>query len=156
MNERSWSTFENKADWGEGPWLTEPDKIQWIDERSNLDCLIVRNRLGALCGYVGIPPGHPLHGCDYDKPDLDIHGGLTFADRCDEHAPEGTGICHIPLPGRPADVWWLGFDCAHVCDLVPGMNQWTSATESLGERDVYRTVAYVKGECAHLAAQLAT
>lgn len=65
-----------------GPWTNEPDKAQWIDEATGLDCLIVRNRMGALCGYVGVPEGHPAHRQDYDNVDADAHGGLTFAGGC--------------------------------------------------------------------------
>jgi len=145
-------TWKHVNDWKiPGPWVSEPDKAQWVDEATDLDCLIVRNRMGALCGYVGLPPGHPYHGKDYDStgPDaLEVHGGLTFAGSCNEEAPEGHGICHIPEPGRPAEVWWLGFDCAHAGDLVPQLTMFPT------ER--YRTFDYVRGQCEQLAAQLAT
>jgi hypothetical protein len=54
------------------PWRDEPDKVQWIDEETDLDCLIVRNRMGALCGYVGISEGHPFYGKDYSDCTLQI------------------------------------------------------------------------------------
>jgi hypothetical protein len=93
----------DKSDWGEGPWQDEPDKRQWQDEATGLPCLVVRNRGGALCGYVGVPAGHPCFEVDYDDvygtynedytertsgplPDLEVHGGLTFSDFC---APDG-------------------------------------------------------------------
>jgi hypothetical protein len=157
VNEQSvktW-TFPDMHPDGPGPWADEPDKMQWVDEATDLDCLIVRNHSGALCGYVGLPPGHPLHGKDYDDAhdlaDIDVHGGLTFADACKE-GTDGRGICHVPAPGRPADVWWLGFDCAHLGDLVPRYAElWSGG----GPEDVYRDIAYVQAECATLAGQLA-
>ena len=171
--ERSYTTID-KTGWGDGPWNEEPDKIQWIDEATGLDCLIVRNRLGALCGYVGVPPEHPWHGIGYStplsgdaddyehRPDYltDVHGGLTYADRCQEDAPAESGICHVPLPGRHPDAWWFGFDCAHSCDVVPGIEA-REREMGFGPRvrmpyEAYRTVAYVKAECAKLAAQLTT
>jgi hypothetical protein len=143
----------DKAKWGDGPWQQEPDKVQWIDEATELDCLIVRNHMGALCGYVGLPPQHPLHGVEYqDAPDLDVHGGLTFSDHCQEGAEED-GICHIPAEGRPANVWWLGFDCAHCFDLSPATEARLPA-HLRDQREVYRDRAYVEAECAKLAAQL--
>lgn len=167
--EREYTTID-KAGWGDGPWHDEPDKVQWVDEATGLDCLIVRNRLGALCGYVGVPSGHPAHGQDYDKvrvnqrdPDdewsdwPDVHGGLTYAASCDEGAPEDRGICHVPLEGRPVDVWWLGFDCAHSGDIVPGMD---ATSRALGHPPLrcgderYCTVEYVRRECESLAHQL--
>lgn len=50
---------EEKLLWGNGAWVDEPDKAQWRDEATGLPCLLVRNQLGALCGYVGVYPDHP-------------------------------------------------------------------------------------------------
>lgn len=140
-----------------GPWDSEPDKVQWIDPATGLDCLIHRNPGGALCGYVGVPPGHPCHGRGYNAvhdmlPGLRVHGGLTFSDSCAlEESADGHGICHVPEPGRPADVWWLGFDCAHEGlrgDLVPRGGWCPSGA-------VYRDLAYVRDQVTSLARQLA-
>lgn len=136
-----------------GPWDTEPNKIQWLDPGTDLDCLIVRGPLGTLCGYVGVPPSHPLYQVDYSDErasNLSAHGGITYSDSCDESAPLETGICHVPLPGRPDSVWWFGFDCGHSFDLVPGMDRFYSFREG-----VYRDVAYVRAEVEQLARQLA-
>jgi hypothetical protein len=146
---QTWKHADRPRPLPAGPWDDEPDKMQWVDEATNLDCLIVRNHSGALCGYVGVPNGHPHYGKDYDTPDVEVHGGLTYADRCQEDAPEGHGICHIPDPGRPGDVWWFGFDCAHYQDLIPAYSQ-----DHIGLGGVYRNIAYVEAECARLAAQL--
>lgn len=58
----------DKSAWGDGPWQSEPDKIQWQDAATGYPCLIVRNGevTGALCGYVGVSPNHPAHGLHYD------------------------------------------------------------------------------------------
>lgn len=154
-----------------GPWQEEPDKAQWIDEATDLDCLIVRNHFGALCGYVGVLPGHPWHGLDWSNEklsDVTVHGGLTFTDSCQEGAEDGPGICHIPEPGRPANVWWLGFDTAHAWDLAPGMLEHEGAMlktlndlEAYMKREAlspfgkkYRNFEYVQSECADLAKQI--
>lgn len=78
----------DKSTWGRGPWLTEPDKKQWQDQATGVPCLAVRNHSGAWCGYVGVPPGHPAHGKDYDSVDVEVHGGLTFADKCADASPD--------------------------------------------------------------------
>ena len=72
-------------------------------------------------------------------------------------AEMGRRICHVPEAGRPDKVWWLGFDCAHLGDAMPGMNEFREATRisALSERETYRTLAYVKGEVEGLARQLA-
>jgi hypothetical protein len=148
---RTW-TFAERRPPGTGPWNDEPDKAQWVDPDTDLDCLIVRNPGGALCGYVGVPPGHPWHGQDYDDVSVHVHGGLTFASRCQEGAEDGPGVCHVPAPGRPADVWWLGFDCAHAWDKSPIME--AALPEGLKFDNVYRTFAYVQAEVTRLAAQV--
>lgn len=169
-SERTYTTIDKSA-WGEGLWQSEPDKIQWVDEATGLDCLIVRQpRHGNLCGYVGVGPGHPLHGRDYGGlDDIDVHGGLTFADRCMEGLPESEGVCHVPGPGRPVNVWWLGFDCAHAGDRMPGMEALLRSLppvpglselpaeirEWANRLNTYKTVGYVRAECASLARQLA-
>lgn len=128
-----------------GPWNDEPDKAQWVDPATNLDCLIVRTDMGHLCGYVGVPEGNPLFGKDYDaiNGEISVHGGLTYAAACNE---EGK-ICHVPEPGRPGHIWWFGFDCAHNFDMSPGL-------PTFG-RGQYRNFNYVKDECANLARQIA-
>lgn len=151
---RTW-TFPELHPQADGPWADEPDKAQWVDAATGYDCLIVRNRGGALCGYVGLPPGHWLHGVDYDDiAGIEVHGGLTFSSRCQEGAEDGPGICRVPEDGRPADVWWLGFDCAHYNDLCPAYL--TVDVPGLFTEDaVYRDFAYVQAEIADLAGQLA-
>lgn len=160
--DRQYTTID-KSDWGPGPWQDEPDKIQWVDEATGLDCLVNRGPLGNLCGYVGVPPEHPAHGQDYndvragDGEWPDVHGGLTFADACQEGEDESVGICHVPGPGRPDDVWWLGFDCGHSGDVCPGMDARGLAAGMPPLRfggETYKTVGYVQRECTKLAAQL--
>lgn len=147
-------TFPERRPPGVGPWTLEPDKVQWVDESTDLDCLIVRSPLGALCGYVGVPPGHPWHGQRYETVPADVHGGLTYSDFCQDGAEEGPEVCHVPEPGRPAAVWWLGFDCAHVFDLVPGLIT-PGLYDNPRTRDLYtyKHLGYVRHEVEGLAAQ---
>lgn len=165
-------TFEERRPKIPGPWMEEPDKAQWIDTVTGLDCLIVRNHMGGLCGYAGVMPGHPWHEKQYDEVELPegVHGGLTYADYCMEGAEDGPGVCHIPEPGRPANVWWLGFDCGHINDVMPGMLaferpevqtleqvQQYLKDELTGDRyfrKTYKSFPYVIRECASLALQI--
>jgi hypothetical protein len=106
MKTMEWRTFDKSA-WGPGPWQNEPDKMQYRDKGTGYPCLIVRNNSGALCGYVGVPKGHPAYEKSYDvswydengkerqmtpfeqaMSNIAVHGGLTFADHCTPHAPE--------------------------------------------------------------------
>ena len=154
-----------KKDWGPGPWQDEPDRLEWRSH--GLPCLIVRNTrvTGALCGYVAVPPGHPLWGktCSGDDYiDFDVHGGITWTNTCSDH------ICHVPLKGEPDNVWWFGFDCSHAGDLAPRMQATlrfigfdrpsgldTRRVMGFDGDEVYRDLEYVKAEVERLAKQLA-
>jgi hypothetical protein len=168
-DDRSEQTFttpehHDKSAWGDGPWLNEPDKIVWVDGATDLDCMIHRGPLGSLCGYVGVPAGHPLHGSSYDDLDVDVHGGLTYAAECQPDATPEFGICHVPQDGRPDDVWWFGFDCSHASDAMPafamrerGMSEkfgWPTIPDA--PHASYKDVPYVRAEVRRLAEQLAT
>lgn len=157
---KSYTTID-KSTWGDGPWTEEPDKIFWIDQVTGLDCLIVRSVFsGSLCGYVGVPPEHPAYDKDYDSIEVDVYGGLTYGDFCQEEAPEESGVCHLPEDGATEKPYWLGFDTAHFRDLLPAMiareremGLETAHTGKFGE--TYKTVEYVKAEVEQLALQLA-
>lgn len=136
----------DRAGWPEGPWDNEADYLHWVDEPTNLDCLIVRAGLGHLCGYVGVPEGHPWHGVDYLHLAVlgeghSVHGSLTYSARC------GGSVCH-DVKGRPEPVWWLGFDCGHSGDYAPGMDgrRWPTGPDS----GSYRNVQYVQDQISAL------
>jgi hypothetical protein len=164
--------YPTREKWPRGSWDNEPDKAQWPDPATGLPCLAVRNRFGNWCGYVGVTSDHPLYCKQYgDIEDINVHGGLTFSAGCHP----GGHICHVPEPGEPDDVWWLGFDCGHAGDFSPGqyalLQDLKRKQAARGEKDPfelppfpknmrwmlrehYRTLRYVQLECADLAAQL--
>lgn len=82
------------------------------------------NYLRHLCGYVGIEYGHLLHKKDHH--DLNVHGGVTFA--------AGGKNSEHPIK---SNLWWIGFDCAHLDDTPEKCN-----------------LDYCKRECESLAAQI--
>lgn len=68
-------------------------------EESGLQCCTRTIDMGHRCGYVALPKGHPLFGKDWDAcydvaPELNVDGGITFANGTD-------------------DTWILGWDAAH-------------------------------------------
>lgn len=83
--------------------------------------LITFTCLGHRCGYVAVPPEHPVNGqvktvvntitgdeqLDYDSSGIDCHGGVTFLSR-------ESGIKEL-LKIACTDLW-IGFDCAHCYD----------------------------------------
>jgi len=126
----------------DGPWQGEPDRLEF--EHAGMPCLLLRN--SSWCGYVGVPPGHPWHGRDYDEvlPYPDVHGGLTYAASCNGL------ICHVPKPGESDDVWWLGFDCAHSGDLC----LYSLVLDRPRGYETYRDIGYVRRETERLAEQV--
>lgn len=129
--------------WARGPWDTEPDRVDF--DHLGVPCFLLRNNLGAWCGYAGVSPGHPAYGQPYDALDAAVwaHGGLTYSGGCNPP------LCHA---GDEA-VWWFGFDTAHAWDLVPGLHGNLPADLDLGE--VYRTLDYCLRQTRGLAEQLA-
>lgn len=133
--------------WPAGQWDDEPDKMQWTDESTGFVCLMARNPiLGHWCGYVGLEPDHPWHGKDYDDVPASVHGGVNYGESCMVDVPEFLSVCHTPEPGKPDDIWWIGFDFAHAGDWSPG-----SPFKSRKLR--YWDSASVMAECRKLAAQ---
>jgi|SRR5690349_268965 len=138
----------DKSKWLSGPWVTEPDIVEWVDEASRLPCLILRNpESGSLCGYVGVPPGHPAYGYAYsgiDEADevdecirhIRVHGGLTFSGSRPDGVEDG--------------LWYFGFDCAHYGDKSYFSAPLAGAMKGLLQGE-YRDVTYVMDECADLA-----
>lgn len=159
METREYTTIDRVAKgWPSGEWDGEPDKVQWQDSATGMPCIAKRHpSSGHWCGYVGVAPGHPLYEQDYEKPDVDVHGGLTYSDACQPNTDESTGICHVPAEGEPDHVWWFGFDCAHSGDFGPSQlkdSQERGYPFTLQPDDTYATLPYVKNQCASLARQL--
>lgn len=160
METKIYTTIDRAAlGWPSGPWDGEPDKMQWPDDATGLPCLAVRHgSSGHWCGYVGLPPDHPLYGKDYGDVAFDVHGGLTFSNKCSPGEDESQGVCHTPAPGDPDHVWWLGFDCGHAGDYSPNdvkVAQKHGYPFTIMPGDEYRTLDYVRHQCAGLAAQVA-
>jgi hypothetical protein len=153
MSEPALTETIDKSTWPAGPWMEEPDREQW--QHAGYACLVHRGPPGVWCGYVGVDAAHPFYGKPYDECDVDVHGGLTYASKCDG------SICHVPEAGMPEDVWWLGFDCGHAGDLSPRMLALELEMPELRKfakltmrEDTYRDLAYVKAETEALARQL--
>ncbi len=161
----------DKSTWGDGPWQSEPDRHQW--QHAGYACLMVRHEhFGYWCAYVGVDRAHPQYGKDWRKnealQDLDIGRHINYSASC------GDRVCHVPEPGMPDDVWWLGMDFGHAFELAPAMEardrelaKTIPALAALRERvaervaerpeflrEVYRDFAYVQEETEALARAL--
>ena len=99
-----------KTEWGEGPWITEPDHVMWMDPTTGYLCTVERHpNFGFLCGYVGIPSGHMLHSVGYSQPiwacDCQPSEGVNtkdFGDRADifNKGIKGKVFHHCATPER--------------------------------------------------------
>lgn len=153
----------DKSTWGPGPWQDEPERVDFT--HAGMSCLALRHsENGHWCGYVGVPREHPLYGKVWTETpeisDLDAHMGVNYSAACDG------AICHVPAPGMPDDVWWLGCDFGHSFDLSPAIAARERAwdlhqlrkSRELPEfmREVYRPLPYVRHVIERLAEQLAT
>jgi len=110
-----------------GPWSSEPNVHAWTieDNGEKISCAIIRMpHRGHLCGYVRVPDAWIIPS----NPDnfYSCHGGVTYEeDR------------------------WLGFDCAHACDLVPA-----DSPRPYNLKNKYCSFNYVVTEVNRLASQL--
>lgn len=135
----------DKTGWASGPWDNEPDREDF--RYKGVPCLILRNGVGALCGYAGVDSSHPLYEISENDACLSAHGGITYAGHCSEP------ICHVPLEGETDDIWWFGFDTAHYQDIVPDFTKFMPFTNAeLGQS--YKDMAYVRKEIEKLVDQL--
>ena len=154
-----------------GPWDAEAvDKLAWRDAATGLDCILLRQFNGIWGAFVAVTPSHPLYGFNADaipaEAALTPHGGIDYAQECDDHDVEETRICHV-RPPRPIgvmadyegpesrnafdDAWWFGFAADKPGDLVPVASTIRLPRE---EGEVYRTIDYMYGETTKLARQL--
>ena len=151
-------TEEEKLNWwGEGEWVKEPDLIEF--EHQGIQCKIKRMYVqepyskevcvfgGHLCGYVAIPIDHPYYQKPYDDMNIGVHGGLTFGECSDKH--------------------WIGFDCAHLGDYTPSLEQMRKYFEKIELFTIrkklenftllnpsYKNINFCIEECKSMAEQL--
>lgn len=141
----------NRSNWSRGEWDEEPDLLRW--DTKGLPCALVRNGLGAWCGYVGLAPDHPDHGKRPHELDevVNVYCGVTYAD----DPTEGIrAACRLRKETALPSMFWVGFDCAHGgTDLFPcEPNFITRGLESAMVH--YKTIAWAKTETERLAYQL--
>lgn len=97
-------------------------------EAFGLKCRILDGPFGNMNGYVAVPRGHPMFEVDYGKLNINVHGGLTFGSK--------GGLSNDPkwkdkeLNWPNPDLYWFGFDTAHLGDWVnyhsnPSDHKWT-------------------------------
>ncbi|PNX48695.1 MAG: hypothetical protein BV459_01855 [Thermoplasmata archaeon M11B2D] len=128
-------------------WEKEPSVAKFIDKQTGFRCMILRNpTLKHLCGYVAVDAKSPLCGIEYSANifrDIDVHGGLTFAGK-------------ITIECSNDNLYWFGFDAAHVGDITPFIyeHSLTSSDYVIQKGCEYRNMEYMEKQCKKLAKQL--
>ncbi len=124
--------------------VNRPDSILAKGTHAGIEWIVTHNDIGHRCGYARIPKGHPWHGKQYDEIEVDVHGGLTFAE------------ADVPCDKGGADnAYWVGFDCAHYGDASDPTLPGRPLPDILGIHGVVRTQGYVEKECRALCDQIA-
>lgn len=131
--------YYKEPDIGEGPWTHEPDEVFYL--YNGFPCVIRRNALGVLCGYIGLCLGHSQFAQHYDDVEgCDPHGGFTFSELRIAFNPV---IPQLKEFDRQNVLWWLGFDCSHYMDVVPTF----ASIQGLHSFDrTYKDINYVNNE----------
>lgn len=153
----------------------------WITE-AGLEAVVIMTDIGHMCGYVGVPEGHPLYGCGYDQPSNHLaapsddesigkRGALSLLTMTEERmtSPElvfdvhgsltfsGNGDGKYPLE---SSLWWFGYDCAHSGDrpsdeyLNQLRDKYPNNPLMWGRLGEYRDLDYNIAECESLAKQI--
>jgi hypothetical protein len=144
-------TSDQKLKWfGMGEWVEEPDFAYF--KHCGYTCRVKRIIKyettdecfgGHLCGYVDLPEDHPWFGKGYDDIEVEIHGGLTYAE---------------PRKSDDEDnLYTIGFDCAHYGDLLPSILKLKKSgvlSELYNDfTEIYKNFNYAIEECKSLAEQ---
>jgi hypothetical protein len=154
----------------------------WITQAGLRAVVIYITDMGHRCGYVGVNPGHPLHGAEYSKPhpallavsDDEPIGkrslitllAVSLADTDRMQSPDIVfdvhgGLTYSGGDGKypvAADLWWFGYDCAHAGDARDPrfLESVSDDRQWLYESydGVLRTLDYCTNECESLARQI--
>jgi hypothetical protein len=143
-----------------GPWTREHDKLAWVDPATGLDCIVRRLEKGNLGVFVAVRREHPLFGYSANAMPaglLRAHGGVGYAQACDDRGPEDRSICHVHSGNVEAhdDSWWIGSAFDAIEDLIPADDGHAAEARRLGIDQRYRDEDYAVDLCTHLARDLA-
>lgn len=98
---------------------------------------IVRSTFyGSLCGFIGVPKGHPAYENDSVWDEIPVHGGWT---------PQSTVNA---LTRDHKDHYWKRFDCDHASDYKPYRDSRAGAPEN------YKNIDFVKAEIERVCDKL--
>jgi hypothetical protein len=129
-----------------GPWDNEPD--EWEGVIDGFECCARRNAtFETWGGYVAVPETHPAHDLDLLQ-ELRCHGGVTHC------GPLYSSLDQMKSSLAPCT--WVGFDCGHAGDFMPGLYklQHSFMLAGIHDKHVYRGLDFVKAELTDMVQQL--
>ena len=140
-----WNNYTvDKSMWLEGPWTDEPDFLEWSDETTGVPCRIVRHSIkGYLCGYVGVREDSRWFKQDF----------LTDCDALHDAAYSCISFSGF-MRGDIVRVWWFGFDCGHLNDIIPAHPGMTNYWQDDQFGATYKDVDFVKQRLVQLASAI--
>ena len=132
----------------DGPWVGEPDIVEFIEKQTGYLCTIKRNSMGAWCGYVDLPARYYISE-DSGLYEISVQGGVTYSDTWNKI------ISCVDGKDTVETTWRVGFDCAHAGDFSPGLTSpFGEIPEYRQEHEIYRDKFYAANQCVALAHQL--
>lgn len=144
-----------RAGWRKGPWDDElEDRLYWVDPKTNLDCLAMRNEIGEWCGYVGVPRSSKYYGEDKNGTlllGISACGEVTYANSSSGDKYRIRSF----LKGRPEIVWWIGFDTGGISSDCPARDPVAEKRMGVDWKPIYRDLNYMRPRITELAEELA-
>lgn len=127
----------------EAPWKDEADRE--LFESYGFPCLVQRNMLGSLCGYVGVRKNHRFFAAEIEDLPLQCLKPITYSRK---------NALPVGAEGMD-DVWWIGFHTTYWNDVIPRMHDpfIFDVYHKASVEITYRDFAFVRKECEALAAQ---
>lgn len=141
----------------EGQWSQEPDLRAWIEDDTNILCIIARHPDDMhLNGYVAVEIGHPLHGKSLSHIKSKIAFPITNASSALYIDPDTSKIQTIL---NTNGIWWVGFDFMNLLsDVSPLMASLHAQgvtelefIEKLSPKATYKDIEFATKRCELLA-----
>lgn len=146
----------------DGPWMSEPDIVFWLQAQSRLPCLILRNEeFMHLNAYVGIPPASPLYEMSASDIANKVDIKINYADKFVGPAQHAHDI-HAEI--AKSNFWWVGvdfMDLVHdesptVTSMFDGSYPPPAMFDPKRTNATYKDIEFAKNYCETLANLIST
>lgn len=115
-------------------------KVERINEYKGFTYVVIFNKSGHRCGYVGVQEDHPFYKLSHQELEhINVHGGINYSDftRAEDN-----------YPIAKEKTKWFGFDCIHSGDKIDintALN-YDLITQEEYEifKDIYKDISYGK------------